>query len=114
MDKKKAICEYLRKNHIGKGNAILSQRADLAANISSVKHKQLFKLLAVDGFFFADMILAEIFADGFLSIHRFLLSHRFLFISLMCWEIPAIHLADLITEASRDPRNIGSCGGALV
>ena len=108
------VCVVISRLIAANRKAILPESTDLAANISSVKHEQLFKLLAVDGFFLADMILAEIFADGFLSIHRFLLSHRFLFISLMCWEIPAIHLADLITEASRDPRNIGSCGGALV
>lgn len=28
MDKKKAICEYLRKNHIGKGNAIHSKELE--------------------------------------------------------------------------------------
>ena len=35
MDKKKAICEYLRKNHIGKENAIHS--------------KELEKLFVLDG-----------------------------------------------------------------
>ena len=28
MDKKKAICEYLRKNHIGKENAIHSKELE--------------------------------------------------------------------------------------
>ena len=34
MDKKKAICEYLRKNHIGKGNAMEAERNGGAVNVS--------------------------------------------------------------------------------
>ena len=62
--------------------AIVSLLADLAANISSVKQKQLFKLLAVDGIFFANMIFTEILADVFLLIHSFALSRRFVFFFL--------------------------------
>ena len=63
------ICVIVARFIAANRKAILSQGADLAANISSVKQKQLFKLLAVDGIFFADMIFTVIFADGFLLIH---------------------------------------------
>jgi hypothetical protein len=58
------VCVVISRLIAANRKAILPESTDLAANISSVKHEQLFKILAVDGFFLADMILAEIFADG--------------------------------------------------
>ena len=46
------VCVVISRLIAANRKAILSESTDLAANISSVKHEQLFKLLAVDSYLF--------------------------------------------------------------
>lgn len=50
MDKKKAICEYLRKNHIGKGNAIHSKELEKLFMLDGRNIRRKISSLRQDGF----------------------------------------------------------------
>ena len=50
MDKKKAICEYLRKNHIGKGNAIHSKKLEKLFMLDGRNIRRKISSLRQDGF----------------------------------------------------------------
>lgn len=50
MDKKKAICEYLRKNHIGKGNAIHSKELEKLFLLDGRNIRRKISALRQDGF----------------------------------------------------------------
>ena len=50
MDKKKAICEYLRKNHIGKGNAIHSKELEKLFLLDGRNIRRKISAMRQDGF----------------------------------------------------------------
>ena len=50
MDKKKAICEYLRKNHIGKENAIHSKELEKLFLLDGRNIRRKISALRQDGF----------------------------------------------------------------
>ena len=76
MDKKKAICEYLRKNHIGKENAIHSKELEKLFLLDGRSIRRKISALRQDGFPICSDETGYYYADNARKRNYFKKSHE--------------------------------------